>query len=212
MHTTLLPLSSPSIPFLTAASCCHRSMLGERFSLQQGAAPLRAAPIQIELPLAKSICCKLCHPNRLTKSICCHLNRPAPFDSVRSWTNQPAGGQIDLSPPDSSRSPPDSSRHHLNRSSVARSTTAGCFCQCRMWELELGLVAAGESGHRGRAPSSADSRALPELGRWARSAWPELWRRSCSARPKLRPRPRSARAPPVDVLRSSSRGAEEVLP
>ena len=99
MHTTLLPLSSPSIPFLTAASCCHRSMLGERFSLQQGAAPLRAAPIQIELPLAKSICCKLCHPNRLTKSICCHLNRPAPFDSVRSWTNQPAGGQIDLSPP-----------------------------------------------------------------------------------------------------------------
>ena len=35
MHTTLLlPLSSPSIPFLTAAACCNRSMLGERFSPQ----------------------------------------------------------------------------------------------------------------------------------------------------------------------------------
>ena len=116
-----------------------------------------------------------------------------------------------MSPPDSSRSLPDSSRHHLNRSSVARSTTAGCFCQCRMWELELGLAGAGESGHRGRAPSSADSRALPELGRWARSAWPELWRWSCSARPKLLPRPRSARAPPATELHPARAPATVVL-
>ena len=56
MHTTLLlPLSSPSIPFPTAAAYRHCCMLGECFSLQQGGCSLATATlIQIEGMLPKS--------------------------------------------------------------------------------------------------------------------------------------------------------------
>jgi len=186
MHTILLPLSSRlQLPAATAACSASASPRSRGCSLTGHSNPNRGDAAQIELPLAKSICYQLCHPNRLDKSICCHLNRSAPFDSPRFCPNRPAGGQIDC--------------YRL----ILRTRR---LIVCAATRIEAALLHP--------APPAAFASAVGAWDRHCRRVWPsglgfELYRRPRSSRApaggRAPPDPRydDGRAPPGP---SSSRG------